>query len=104
MALKITHTGGAGNLAELQFRVASIRLDESYPIGGEAITPSMFNLTTIEALVPLSSDVPVRYDIANAKLKVFQPGTKGAAVAATLTVDPAGANNSMLFTAKRANA
>lgn len=59
----------------LQFRVADITLDGSYPSNGYALKASDFGLTSIEAiLAPHTAGYDFEWDGVNSKLKAFRVG------------------------------
>ncbi len=64
--------------------VADVTLDNSYPTGGNALTPESFGLRTIEFLIASpSGGYFFEFDHTNKKLKAINPR---AAIASTLTV------------------
>lgn len=88
-----------GSLQNLAYRVAEVIFDSSYPTGGETVTPASLGLSSIVAVLPVDSKIPVGWDPANNKLIAYYPGVDSD-VAATLTTSLTGTNNDIVWTAQ----
>jgi hypothetical protein len=52
--------------------IADVTLDNSYPTGGEAVTPGQLGLTVLSAVLPApSGGNTYEFDHANSKLKAY---------------------------------
>lgn len=74
-----------------QVKFATVTLDSSYPTGGEAVTPALFELTQINEVIIHSTSVATKravWDSANSKIKLFvEDGTSGIEAEAANTSD-----------------
>lgn len=92
MGLTIATVRGPKVIGDLLWVAADVTFDNSYPAGGEALTPANLGFTDIEPYAQIVSLVATpsggynfEYDYANRKLKVRVPGVAiGAAGSATL--------------------
>lgn len=74
---------------------ATVTADDSYPTGGETLSPSLLGLSKLDAVIIASQDVTggthVIWDRANAKLKILvEDGTSGVHAEAANASDQSG--------------
>lgn len=74
--MALTTAGQKGQNINSKVRVVRVTFDNSYPTGGEAVTPSQLGFKNVHNIIPgvSTNGYVVTYDKANAKLKVFRGG------------------------------
>ena len=89
MGLTITHKNPI-SLGSMNGVTCFVAFDDSYPTGGESLTPGMLGMQQIVGVIAgNASGYMFEYDYANQKLKAFTPGAAGSCTVALPVTDVA---------------
>lgn len=83
----VTSIGFLGVMGNKRMHVGILHLSTTYAAGGDSYTPSMFGMSSLEALIVPGGSLVFQDDHANSKIKAFYP-TGGATAAPAAIANP----------------